>query len=244
MSCSIFFLPSSTTVAPESKVIDALLIHFTQRFTCVSLPRWSLLHRLFREVPISSSSQNDVNAKSQATSYLQVLTLSYQPEKAHVAIAATSQSLSQPQASPLPSSGGSAGAGNLEPATIISIPRAATEEFVGLIRVRFGPLWTPRQVINVTDGHTLEIGAFRIRLGEVKQAQQQQTQPVSKGVVMEIEYTGGEQEEKDDWDIAEGLIRAFWGDLGIKGAKEFFRAAQEDDGFGNIRQWCEALRLR
>ena len=159
-----------------------------------------------------------------------------------MAITATTQSSSQPQEITPNSSSESAGAGNVEPATVVAVPKASTDGFVQLLHARFGPLWTPRQTTIVADGHTLEIGSFRIRLGELRQAQPQ-AQVVSKGVVVEIEYNGKEQEEDDDWGIAEGLIRAFWSDLGIKGAREYFRTAGEEDGFGNVRQWCEVLRL-
>ena len=104
---------------------------------------------------------------------------------------------------------------------------------------RLGPLWTLRQVLQVSEGYAFEVDDFRIRLGEVKQGQggPQQT----KGIVVELEWLSGDE---NDWTTAEEVIKSFWSTLDIKGTRDHIKVPGLGDGFGNIRQWFEALRLR
>ena len=70
---------------------------------------------------------------------------------------------------------------------MISIPSGLqTEEFVQLIITRLGPLWTPRQVLQVSQGLAFEVGEFRVRLGELEQ-RQSGTQQI-RGVVVETQW--------------------------------------------------------
>ena len=103
---------------------------------------------------------------------------------------------------------------------------------------RFGPLWTQRQVLTVGNGQAWEIGDFRVRVGEVRQGGSAQQ---SRGVVVEVEWEGG---EADDWESAEGVIRGFWDALGVKGSRECLVVAGMEDGFAGVRRWAEVLRLR
>lgn len=83
----------------------------------------------------------------------------------------------------------------------------------------------------MSHGQGFEVGDFRVRVGEVRQGIGGTVQ--GRGVVAEVEYMGGEEEE------GEGMIRAFWEGLGVRGAREV-----GEEGWGDVRRWCEVLRLR
>ncbi len=102
---------------------------------------------------------------------------------------------------------------------------------------KFGPLWTQRQTLVLGNGQAFEIGDFRIRFGEIRQG----TTSLGRGIVVEVEWTG---EEEEDWENAEGVIRPFWDQIRVAGARECFQVAGMDQGDGSVRQWCEILRLR
>ena len=126
-----------------------------------------------------------------------------------------------------------------EPATIISIPAGpSNDEFVQLMVSKFGPLWTQRQMLVVINAQAFEIGDFRVRLGEVRQGP---TTP-SRAVAIEVEWVGGGEEE--DWENAEAMIKPFWEQLEVVGAKECIQVPGIDRRYGSVRQWCEILRLR
>lgn len=65
-----------------------------------------------------------------------------------------------------------------------------------------------------------------------------------RGVIVELECEEGGAGEshgpgKDD------AIKAFWGELGITGAREYTATASEmRDGIEDVRIWCRALMLR
>ena len=104
---------------------------------------------------------------------------------------------------------------------------------------RFGPLWTQRQSVQIGNGQAFEAGDFRVKLGEVKQGQGGASQ--ARGTIVELEWMGGDQ---DDWETAEGVIGAFWKGLDVQGARELIKVAGVQEGFSNVRQWCEVLRFR
>ena len=171
---------------------------------------------------------------------MQVLTLSHHPGRSYVAITTTLPP-SQTRAG-TPASSTVSGESNGEPATIVSIPSGSeSAEFVQLMVSKFGPLWTPRQTTSVKSGQAFEVGEYTIRVGEIMQGHGASAM-IGRGVVIEVEWTGGEDQE--DVEDPEGLVQAFWEALDVKGARECVHLAGVNDGFGSVRQWCEVLRMR
>ena len=229
--------PTSTESSQLQLVQSRLQSHYGVR----PLSRWALEHRLFRGAPLENASKdvsmNDME-KSQSSRSLQVLSISTQPRNCYVVITTPSAApLTRARTSATSSSGTES---NNEPANIISIPSGSqTEEFVQLIMTRLGPLWTSRQVLQVSQGLAFEVGDFRVRLGELKQGQSGTQQ--NKGVVVEIEWMSADD---IDWSTTQGTIKSFWTSLGITNAKEYITVTGFKDNFGSIRQWCKALELR
>lgn len=94
----------------------------------------------------------------------------------------------------------------------------------------------------MVDGSTFEVGDIRIRVGELRQglggAQ------LARGVAVEVECKNRGAEEAHG-SGQEDVIKAFWGELGIKGAREYMTTASETgDEFDDVRTWCRALMLR
>ena len=208
------------------------------------LPRWSLEHRLFRETLRPSTSEivpSVDSSKSLGLRYLQVLSLSTNPERSYIAITTTYPPSQTRAGTPATlSSGGGGGESNGEPALVIAIPSGSqSEEFIQLMISRFGPLWTQRQTLHVSNGQAFEAGDLRVKIGEVRQGQGGAQQ--GKGVIVEIEWAGGDEYHLS---TAEGVIGAFWKKIDIKGARECMRVPGVEQDFSNVRQWCEALRLR
>ena len=162
--------------------------------------------------------------------------MSYQPQTYAVITTTTPQSQTR-AGTPMTTSSTGESAG--EPAKIVSIPSGPhSEEMVQLTIGKLGPLWIQRQALSVINGQYFEVEDFRLRIGEVRQGQGGAQQ--NRGVVMEVEWIGGD----DDWDALEDEVRSFWAGLEFKGAKEFIRLPGVETDLANIRQWCEALRLR
>ena len=90
----------------------------------------------------------------------------------------------------------------------------------------------------VINAQAFEVGDFRVHLGEIRQG------PTSPGraVVIEVSWAGGGEEE--DWENAEAVIKPFWDQLEVVGAKECFHVPGVNKNYGSVRQWCEILRLR
>lgn len=110
------------------------------------------------------------------------------------------------------------------------------------------PLWTHRHTVVVTSDEVYDVADFRIRIGDVRQVQ-----PKSRlrGAIVEIEYRGpGKSLQSDmlqdpvdgevgdtgpvrlppnqlpceeDWEVGEILIREFWSNISVPGAKEAIR---------------------
>lgn len=95
------------------------------------------------------------------------------------------------------------------------------------------------QSVQISNGQAFEAGDFRVRLGEVRQGQGGASQ--GRGTIIELEWMGGDQ---NDWETAEGIIGGFWKGLDVQGARELIKVAGVEEGFSNVRQWCEVLRLR
>lgn len=138
-------------------------------------------------------------------------------------------------------------------ATIASIASGqATDEFVQFLATKLAPLWTMLKMARVANGLSYEVGDFRIRVGELRQGMG--SSQVLRGIIVEINWAGdggggvggrGEGGVSDRTeDEVEGVIKGFWEELGVKGAKEVFQVAGFAEGNGTVRQWFEMLRLR
>ncbi|KAL9025757.1 MAG: hypothetical protein Q9196_005479 [Gyalolechia fulgens] len=172
------------------------------------------------------------NEQTTSPRFLQIVSLPDHLNASHVAIT--------PSAPAMPLDGTST-----EPiATVVSIPSGpSTDEFIQLLTSKLAPLWQQRQSLTVLDGSAFEVGDIRIRAGELRQglggAQ------LVRGAVVEVVCKGRVDENLDGRDREE-TIRAFWEELGIKGAREFMAADSEGmgDGFEDVRMWCRMLMLR
>ncbi|KAL8831810.1 MAG: hypothetical protein Q9170_005138 [Blastenia crenularia] len=195
------------TATPDSPLPD-LINRLTTHYNPLLLPSWSLRQRLFRSTPTSpgSSTVNDENT-STSPRFLQIVSLPDYPNDSLVAITSISHMTSVIDTSPDPV------------ANIISIPAGpSTDEFTQLLITKLGPLWQQRQPLAIFDGSAFEIGDFRVRAGELRQGTGGAQQ--IKGVVAEITYMsqGGGKKARGGGD---DMIRAFWTELDMKGAKEF-----------------------
>ena len=178
---------------------------------------------------------------------MQVLNLSYLPGNAYVGITKT-------HSSPSASSSGGVGGGDTvvsEPATIIALPSQSSGDFSQLITSRLGALWTGRSMVSVNNALAFSVGDFTVRYGEVKQGSG--AGQVARGTVVVIEWDVGDEGEGEvNWEVAESVIRVFWRDLGIEGARRVVRvkgvegegSGKGDRGMVGVRQWFEVLRMR
>ena len=206
------------------------------------LPPWSLSHRLFRETPTGAPSHLEKGKPSEQR-YLQVLALSYHVPRTYVAITSTNAPSQTQAATPASSDISGAEPKSGDPASMISIPPGPqSEEFLQLVMSKLGPLWQQRQTLNVSHGHTFEVGDFWIRVGELRQGGGGSTQG-ERGTVVEVQWNGGEDGE-DDWESAEAIVGSFWDGLGVRGAKKVFWVPGLRAGDGSVAQWCEILRIR
>ncbi|MCJ1321933.1 hypothetical protein MMC15_007278 [Xylographa vitiligo] len=236
----VYFLPVYQTVtSTDSSSFQIVLARLKSQYNISPLGRWTLDHRLFRGTSleeIANEILNEDGSKGQASRYLQMLYISTHPRYSYVVTTTTSVPSQTRAGTPATSSSGGESTG--EPSKVFSIPSGPqSEDFINLIVARMGPLWMPRQVLQVSNGQIFEIGDFRIRIGEVRQGGTQQV----RGTICEIEWTSG---DKNDWATGEDVIKSFWTALDMKGPREYIRVPGIDEEFGNIRQWCDALRLR
>lgn len=100
-------------------------------------------------------------------------------------------------------------------------------------------MWTHRPSLGVAHGLAYEVGDYGIRVGELRQGTG--SAQLVRGVVVQVEWKRGDE---GNWEEANGFIRGFWETLGIKGAREILQVPGMGSGDGNVRQWCEVLRLR
>ncbi|KAL8726288.1 MAG: hypothetical protein Q9181_006112 [Wetmoreana brouardii] len=226
----LYYLP--TTSADTSPLPD-LINRLTSRYNPSILPPWTLRQRLFRSTPVPSANPTtDGQVQKPSTRYLQIVSLPDHPQNSFVAITPTEGASTAEDTS------------TKSIATVISIPSGpSTDEFNQLLGSKFGPLWQSRQILAVTDGSTYQIGDFRVRAGELRQgiggAQ------LVRGVIAEVAYMG-QDGEGDAKGSAEGIITAFWQELGVQGAREFMSTGPggRDDGFEDVRLWCRVLMLK
>jgi len=225
----LYFIPETTQTATLSKLID----HLTKRYQSEPIGRWGLEHRLFRETAPSTSSTAD--EKGNALRYLQFLSLTHQPGRSYVGISA-------------PKSGQAKEGSAAEAAAVIAIPQQGqSDELVQLIITKFGPLWSHRQMLQVTNGSGYEVEDFRIRVGEVRQGHGGQ----ARGVVVEIGWLAGdngegEAQDSADWEMGQAVIRAFWEKLEVPNGREYIAVPGVGTGKGMDleRQYFDLLRLR
>lgn len=246
---ALYFLPA---YSPDSNPTQDILAKLTSHYDPSPLSPWTLSHRIFRETPSgqspaqpSPSLTNGVDkAKPHGPRYLQILALSHHAPRTFVAITST-YNASQTRAGTPASSNISAEAASGEPATIVSLAAGpSSEDFIQLIVSKFGPLWQQRQILNVGHGHAFEVGDFRVRVGELRQAGSGGGQ-MGRGAVCEVAWVGEETEQgKEGWEAGEGVVKGFWEGLALRGAREVYWVPGLGDGEGTIRQWCEILRPR
>ncbi|KAL8985036.1 MAG: hypothetical protein Q9177_004546 [Variospora cf. flavescens] len=233
MSNTIIYFLRATSV--EMSPLPGLINRITTHYNPTILPTWSLQQLLFRSTP--SPAAVDGNPKAIPPRYLQLVTLPDYPNDTLVAITPTAPNSTtddddeDDETTKKPS------------ATVISIPAGpSTDEFTQLLLTKFGPLWQRRRVVAVIEGSAMEVGGFRVRVGELRTdigAAQ-----VVRGVIAEVSHVGQSADEEEGRD-GEGMARAFWDGLGVEGAREFRggEVGKGDDGFGNVRLWCQVLML-
>lgn len=225
----IYYLASSPS---DSSPTQDLIQRLHNTYEALPLSNWTLSHRLFRDIPAGDSSDA---IKTSGHRYLQILTLSHHAPHTHVGITKTHPSpatgIGTSTTSPKDAAIHSVGS---EPATIIAIPAGPlSDEFNNLMLSKLGPLWQQRQALHVSGGSSYEVGAFRIRIGELKQGL------VGKGALCEIESL-----DEEDWLSAEAILKAFWEGFGLQGGREVYRVPGLDEGQSSVRQWLEIMRLR
>ncbi|EON64449.1 hypothetical protein W97_03680 [Coniosporium apollinis CBS 100218] len=204
------------------------------------LGSWTLDHRLLRSTPSSIDFQGPWR-------YQHLLRLGHDPSKTFVHVADPSNTE--------------------DPArnATIAIPFDQQSAFANLLTSKYAALWTPKQTVQVQNGHAYAVGEFIIRLGELRLVGVQQRH---LGVIVSIQETVApdNDEPKENGELAgpradpdpdqlngEGLrqvqddIEDLWKQFGISSAKEL--SNERPDGsrgglFEDIRLWCELLRLR
>ena len=109
-----------------------------------------------------------------------------------------------------------------------------------LVTYKFASSWQIRQVLYVSHGHAFEVGDFRVRVGKLKQGNAQ----IPRGIVVEVQWNGGEDEGREDWEGAEAIIGSLMDGLALKAVRKVFWVPGLGDGEGSVRQWIDVLRLR
>ncbi|KAI9823034.1 MAG: hypothetical protein M1832_002688 [Thelocarpon impressellum] len=263
----LYFVPDAAG-SSASAVMPALVDRLGRKYNPSPLSRWNLEHRLMRSTVASTSTS------SSSVRYLQLLSLSHRPGRSYINVTppqSQSQGPSQAATVALPSADVKS---HEQPAgAMVAVPAPGqADELSHLLTTKMGPLWTSRQSLLVSHGAAFELEDFRVRLGELRQAQGAQ---MSRGVIIEVEWLGdsdgdGEGEETADaWETGELAIRAFWDALGLQGGRSYIRVAGVGVGVGGgdgdgeskgkgkgkgkgkasraldlPRQYCELLRLR
>ncbi|MCJ1405471.1 hypothetical protein MMC11_008699 [Xylographa trunciseda] len=238
----VYFLPTASNVASlDTSTYQIVLTRLKSQYNINPLGRWTLDHRIFRGAPlegIANENLSEDGSKGQASRHLQMLYISTRPKYSYVVTTTTIVPSQTRAGTPATSSSGGESAG--EPAEVFSIPSGPqSENFIHLVVSRMGPLWMARQMLQVSNGQVFEVGDFRIRVGEVTQGHSGIQQV--RGTICEIEWTSGNE---DDTTIGEDIIKSFWTALDMRGAREYIGVSGTDEESGNIRQWCDALRLR
>ena len=240
------------TDAAHIHQIEALTDRLLKQHNPTPLGRWQLEHRLLRSTDAPATTDPKAQPRCQ-----DFLTLSHHGGRAFVAIdgaAPTSSSNST-------DTGTSAGARIAD--AVIAVPVTQRDALFALVENKMAALWTTRMRLGVPSGGAYDAGAYVVRLGELKQMAAQATMRAIVACVQSAasEVSGGASATtataKSNGDAANGAdeqgnnmktkeaVRSFWKSFGVDGAKEYFYIPTEnDDGFGEVRLWCEVLRLR
>ncbi|KAL8692900.1 MAG: hypothetical protein Q9218_002158 [Villophora microphyllina] len=224
----LYFIPtSSADTSPLPEVIRRLTIRCNPSI----LPNWTLRQRLFRSTPVQSA--EPTANKPFEPRYLQIISFSGHPQHSYIVISATEGSVTVENSTAAPD------------ATVISIPSgASTDEFNQLLLTKLGPLWQPRQLLAVVDGLAYQVGAFRMRVGEVRQGIG--GSQLVRGVAIEIAVEEQGDGELEDRGSTEKMITTFWAELGLTGGKEFLQTHPDkgEDNFQDVRLWSRMLMLK
>jgi len=151
--------------------------------------------------------------------------------------------------------------------SIIAIPNgSAAEECYEMITKKMQPLWAPRQNVRVDGGTALELnrGDWRMRIGDVR-ITSKQGQNI-RGVVVEVQYCGDEDEEDDGqddgqddekeqakWNVREQMLRSFFeaamreSNVAMEGLRVVIKVSgvkkTEPSEWVLLRQYMELLRF-
>jgi TATA-binding related factor (TRF) of subunit 20 of Mediator complex len=148
--------------------------------------------------------------------------------------------------------------------SIIAIPNGSTaEECYEMITKKMQPLWTPRQNVRVDGGTALELnrGDWRMRIGDVR-ITSRQGQGNIRGVVVEVQYCGDEDEEDDGqddekeqakWNVRDQMLRSFFeaamreSNVAMEGLRVVIKVSgvkkTESSEWVLLRQYMELLRF-
>ena len=228
----LYFIPD-TVSSSAATLLPTILDRLAKNHNPSPLPRWSLEHRLMRST-VAPSSSSTSSSVPPAVRYLQLLTVSHLPGRSFV-------NVSPAQAQPT-SQTGTVPAGNM-----VAIPAGPqTDEFSHFLTAKLAPLWTSRQTLLVQNGFGFEMEDYRVRIGEVKQAQAAQA---PRGVVVEVEWLGDGDDGASGGETGEMAVQAFWDALELQGGRKYIKVPGAG-GNGKAkssdlaRQYCELLRLR
>lgn len=128
---------------------------------------------------------------------------------------------------------------------LISVDKSSFRSMLAITKRAASPFWMQLHSSIVTSGIIFEVADFRVNMGLWKQVQ---PSAKNRGVIVEIEYHGfsssisdyGDEDMlKDDCAFGESLIREFWNQLAIFGAREFTNKRDENDD-GEKRSVAEA----
>lgn len=129
---------------------------------------------------------------------------------------------------------------------MIAVPAGQRDGLRALVESKMAGLWTARARLAVLGGAVYEAGEFVVRVGELRQVGGAQS---AVRAVVACVQRGGEGDgmalAEEDTQKQKEAVRTFWKSFGFESAKEYFYIpTADDDGFGEIRLWCEVLRLR
>ena len=140
-----------------------------------------------------------------------------------------------------------------QPMTMITLDPLSYSSFFAMTLRTCAPLWTQRHTVVVTSDEVYDVADFRVRIGDVRQVQPKsrlrgaiveieyrgpgkssQSQIAHPDMLQDTaEYTEdlalGKQSPLDqlasdeDWEVGEALIREFWSNISVPGAREAIR---------------------
>lgn len=229
---SIYALTETQQLSTLPSLVDRL----KKAFNTKTLGTWKLDHRLLRSTPNSSEDKS-------STRWQHVLHLSHFPKHIYIGL--------EEETNGSKKSGGAAngksddeikGNGLNSGLSITTIPEAQRDSYNTLLAAKLALLWTPKSVVSISNGITLEIGDSIVRMGELRAA------GGGQGVrailicvqVPSAEAPGGVM-GKEDEEVARMFISEIWQRFEVDSSKEAW-------GFGSpmseVKAWCETLKVR